>query len=102
MVGGAFWWRSLTFFPWSTTISKQECRDQDCQVTTTDDHEANNHSGTRKRFVLLLRRVEICYARIAYRQDYFGINGRYFYVVLICREIVETAFQTTQAIDLSK
>eukprot|EP00644_Phytophthora_capsici_P011905 jgi/Phyca11/106783/e_gw1.12.640.1 len=50
----------------------------------------------------MLRRASATYANIANRRGALGVNGRYFYAILVCREIIETAFQTEQAFRMSR
>jgi hypothetical protein len=53
----------------------------------------------RKSTVLMIRRAT---KAVADRRSVLGVKGRYFYVALICRELVETAFQTVQVFRMSK
>eukprot|EP00644_Phytophthora_capsici_P003970 jgi/Phyca11/108411/e_gw1.15.435.1 len=42
------------------------------------------------------------YMKLAHRRGFFGVNSEYFHVILIFREILETIFQTVQAVRMSK
>ncbi|POM78038.1 Hypothetical protein PHPALM_4483 [Phytophthora palmivora] len=81
MVGGSFWKRSLVFTPWSS-----------CTAGFTSD---DNKTGQRLSFLVKL------YDRVTYPCGLFGVKGKYFELVHVCREIVETTLQTVQAYRMS-
>ncbi|RLN10878.1 hypothetical protein BBJ28_00024736 [Nothophytophthora sp. Chile5] len=48
------------------------------------------------------RLVRYCYAALFARNGLFGIEGRYYDLLLLCREVVETALQTSQGYRMSR
>eukprot|EP00644_Phytophthora_capsici_P011856 jgi/Phyca11/106663/e_gw1.12.592.1 len=56
----------------------------------------------RKLVFMLKRRKKLVYHRLGSHLGAFGVNGKYFHVILLCREIIEVTLQTTQAIRMSK
>ncbi|KAG7379390.1 Centrosomal protein of 41 kDa [Phytophthora pseudosyringae] len=46
--------------------------------------------------------LSVVYHRLGSHLGVLGVKGKYFHVVLICRELVEVALQTAQAIRMSK
>lgn len=103
MVVGSLWRRTLVFFPWSATkndeilgmdvSNKENCQSYDLSM---------NDSSLGRLGTGVLRSGKLLKAKLTYARGVVGVNGRYFYAVLICREIVETAFQTAQAFRMSK
>ncbi|KAG1697308.1 hypothetical protein DVH05_016591 [Phytophthora capsici] len=102
MVVGSFRKRSLVFSPWSeSTIKRKQARNGK-NVAIQDKKGPFFYITKRKSSIPMLRRASATYANIANRRGALGVNRRYFYAILVCREIVETAFQTEQAFRMSR
>ncbi|KAJ8577471.1 hypothetical protein ON010_g1743 [Phytophthora cinnamomi] len=81
MLGGSLWQRSLAFTPWSS-------------CNAAEKQEEEKHS---RRNSAVLRSFSKVYTTVPDRHGICGVNSDHFHVVLIIRETIETALQTTQA-----
>ncbi|EGZ12383.1 hypothetical protein PHYSODRAFT_461124, partial [Phytophthora sojae] len=77
MLGGSLWQRSLAFTPWSSCAA-----------------DSDNEDSTKVRSNTVFESLSTIYDRVTAP---FAVESDYFYAVLICREVVETALQTAQA-----
>lgn len=85
MLVGSVWQRSLAFTPWSSCIPGS----------------TNGFNNDRTTSSALFRSFSKAYTKITTPCGVCGVKGEYFYVVLISRELVETALQTVQAYRMS-
>lgn len=85
MLGGSVWQRSLAFTPWSSCNAE-------------DKHEETGNSRT---ISAVLRSFTKVYTTVSDRHGICGVNSDYFHVVLIVREVIETALRTSQAYRMS-
>ncbi|KUF92888.1 hypothetical protein AM587_10017325 [Phytophthora nicotianae] len=104
MVVGSLRRRNLVFYPWSQSIVKRPKKTLKNNAGAINYHVGNETSNQimGKSTIQMLRRATATYANIANRRGAIGVNGRYFYIILVCREIVETTFQSVQAFRMSK
>jgi len=95
MVVGYLWHRELSFRP-----RRRKPGANSINMTRGGSSKEANHSRQQKtRVVQFLSGI---YHRVASQHGVLGVKGRHFHAVLICRELVEVALQTAQAIRMSK
>ncbi|KAJ8525943.1 hypothetical protein ON010_g15215 [Phytophthora cinnamomi] len=97
MVFGSLLRRTLSFSPWASSFVVRGGKSSNHGITTMDRQDRHASSAE-----ILRRNTVQIYKRFADRRGLFGVNGRHFHTVLICRELLETALQTAQAIRMSK
>ncbi|RLN45772.1 hypothetical protein BBJ28_00008373 [Nothophytophthora sp. Chile5] len=98
MLSGSLWQRTLAFTPWSSvsTLVKEE------NNGSTIGRDAEGTASATGRLATISGKLSKVYEKVAARRGMFGVNGRYFHIILIGRELVETALQTVQAYRMSK
>ncbi|EGZ19335.1 hypothetical protein PHYSODRAFT_297937 [Phytophthora sojae] len=103
MVLGFIRQRSLVFYPWSDPLNKhvkavrKAVKNHVAEMKTQTRYRES--SSVRRSTMLMLRRAT---KAIVNKHSVVGVKGRYFYVVFVFREAIETAFQTVQAIRMSQ
>ncbi|RLN67188.1 hypothetical protein BBJ28_00022362, partial [Nothophytophthora sp. Chile5] len=100
MLIGSLWRRTLVFMPWTDTVSQHG--KGSAKFTQTASVEALGRSADRTTASRICQGLRKMYAKLVDRRGVFGVNGRYFHILLVCREIVETVLQTVQAVRMSK
>ncbi|GMF23580.1 unnamed protein product [Phytophthora lilii] len=105
MVVGSLMQRTLTFSPWSVAlqrhgkVSRKAVRNHVAKMNEQNQKDDVSQLTIRRSTVLMLRRAT---KAISNRRSILGVKGRYFYVILICREAVETSFQPVHVVRMSK
>ncbi|KAK1928575.1 hypothetical protein P3T76_015939 [Phytophthora citrophthora] len=89
MVGGSLWRQELVFSPWRKDKSKSN------KISKLDSADKTKSKGPPKS------KLTRAYSRVLGRRGLIGVNGNNFHVILLARELVETALQTVQAYRMS-
>ncbi|GMF09257.1 unnamed protein product [Phytophthora lilii] len=92
ILSGAIWHSTLVFSPWPATNVKN-CKSSSDGVT---------HAKTQTSSSPQLQYLTTSLHGVVDGHGLLGVNGKHFHVILICREIVETALQSIQVIRMSK
>ncbi|ETP49041.1 hypothetical protein F442_05337 [Phytophthora nicotianae P10297] len=94
MVGSSLHQGALAFTPWGN-----------CGISRTDPALARTVDSTKKHHdrpsFITLNSVSKITSSLTNRYGLLGVNGEYFHAVLVCRELIETTFQTIQAYRMS-
>ncbi|POM64314.1 Hypothetical protein PHPALM_20176 [Phytophthora palmivora] len=97
MVGSSMWLRKFAFTPWREFTKRQNLNDN--KVIIKVKMLTRNPSRVN---AAIIKGVSTVKAQITNRYGIMGVNGKYFHVILICRELVETTLQTIQAYRMSR
>ncbi|OWZ17688.1 hypothetical protein PHMEG_0008329 [Phytophthora megakarya] len=89
MIGSSLWFRRLTFTPWGKI-------NMEANMTKSTRNESSSRANSMVRIGLSRFTTHI-----TNRYGFLGVNGKYFHVLMLCRELVETTFQTIQAYRMS-
>ncbi|RLN46063.1 hypothetical protein BBJ28_00021984 [Nothophytophthora sp. Chile5] len=104
MLLGSLWRRTLVFTPWTDIDGGRQGQGSTTLAQTAgtkNTHDTERPKG-RVTTARILQSFGKTYTKLADRRGVFGVNGRYFHAILICRELVETVLQTIQAVRMSK